>query len=189
MKTNEDPHTLLLCIVDTFIGWSLRTHQGGQSPGSIAATGDGDLLHHTPEPRNKKSKAAKPEIPQNLTLIAAGGHEETSPRTFPLVVAESNCGHHGKSPGRRCARGGVRRRRSGEERRRRRRDSERGVRRVGAVNGLDRGSRAHEQRGGSRNDISPRLADRAPTWPAVVSCHVGKNSKNVRFAATVVLNL
>ena len=130
MKTNENPHTLLLCIVDTFIGWSLRTHQGGQSQGSIAAMGDGDLLHHTPEPRNKKSKAAKPEIPQNLTLITAGGHEETSPRTFPLVAAEWNCGHHGKSPGRRCAGGGVRRRR---------RDSERGVRRVGAVNGLDRG--------------------------------------------------
>ena len=68
--------------------------------------GDGDLLHHTPEPRNKKSKAAKPEIPQNLTLIAVGGHEETSPRTFPLVAAEWNCGHHGKSPGRHCAGGG-----------------------------------------------------------------------------------
>jgi len=87
----------LLCIVQTFIRWSLRTHQGGQSPGSIAATGDGDLLHHTPEPKNKKSKAAKPEIPQNLTLAAAGGHEETSQRTFPLVAAEWNCGHHGKS--------------------------------------------------------------------------------------------
>ena len=112
MKTNEDPHTLLLCIVDTFIGWSLRTHQGGQSQGSIAATGDGDLLHHTPEPKNKKSKAAKPEIPQNPTLIAVGGHEETSPRTLPLVAAEWNCGHHGKSQrpplrwGRRDGRGG-----------------------------------------------------------------------------------
>jgi len=138
MTTNEDPHTLLLCIVQTFIRWSLRTHQGGQSPGSIAATGDGDLLHHTPEPRNKKSKAAKPEIPQNLTLIAVGGHEETSPRTLPLV------GPLRHSPGRRCAGGGgtgeaAAAAQWGRKARRRRRDSERGVRRVGAVNGLDRG--------------------------------------------------
>ena len=94
------------------------------------------------ETRNQK--AAKHEIPQNLTLIAAGGHEETSPRTFPLVAAEWNCGHHGKSPGRRCAGGGgtgeaAAAAQWGRKARRRRRDSERGVRRVGAVNGLDRG--------------------------------------------------
>ena len=118
-----------------------------------------------------------------------GGHEETSPRTLPLV------GPLRHSPGRRCAGGGgtgeaaAAAAQWGRKARRRRRDSERGVRRVGAVNGLDRGSRAHEQRGGGTKDISPRLADRAPTWPAVVSCHVGKSGKNVRFTTTVVLNL
>ena len=50
-----------------------------------------------------------------------------------------------------------------------------------------RGRREEEIRG--RKDISPRLADRALTWSAVVSCHVSKNGKNVRFPATLVLNL
>ena len=58
----------------------------------------------------------------------------------------------------------------------------------GAVNGLDGVSRAHEQRRGTK-DISPRLADRAPTWLVAVSYHIGKSDKNVRFPATVVLNL
>ena len=47
--------------------------------------------------------------------------------------------------------------------------------------------REEEIRG--RKDISPRLADRAPTWSAAMSCHVGKSGKNVRFSVTVVLNL
>ena len=38
-------------------------------------------------------------------------------------------------------------------------------------------------------DISSRLADRASTWSVAVSRHVGKSGKNVRFPATVVLNL
>ena len=47
--------------------------------------------------------------------------------------------------------------------------------------------REEEIRG--RKDISPRLADWAPTWSAAVSCHVGKSGKNVRFSTIVVLSL
>ena len=80
---------------------------------------------------------------------------------------------------------------AGRERRRRRRRSgeERRSEESGSGQRAGPGSRAHEQRGGGTKDISPRLADRAPTWPAAVSCHVGKSGKNVRFTTTVVLNL
>ena len=40
-----------------------------------------------------------------------------------------------------------------------------------------------------RKDISRGAADCAPTCHASVACHVSQNGKNVRVAATVVLNL
>jgi len=86
----------------------------------------------------------QPSLFTDRMLLAHGAHSSPLPPSCPTRAGAGGVGPLRHSPGRRCAGGGgtgeaAAAAQWGRKARRRRRDSERGVRRVGAVNGLDRG--------------------------------------------------